>query len=246
MITRFLPGSLFVLTCLSLLISSTIFATSFHTFGVLSLFLNTISTGLTLIYHIVIITISWRRTLYPLPTASAQKTPSSIAYTATSIASLFCILVMLVVALVLEIQATSNGAQDHQLPMGHNSQLNMALQIALCTLLLVEVLVVMAILVHGIGVRGQVRAKPTVDDYDNWLFLPSPSPLSTLGTVASSVEKAEPLFIPPTIPQPRTIHLKQPVPKFRRDSITWSYLTPGSASMLFETPIKTKANCAFR
>ncbi|KAF8075289.1 hypothetical protein FPV67DRAFT_626227 [Lyophyllum atratum] len=260
MTNRFLSSTLLILTCLSLLFVSAIFVTSLFTPAVLSLWLNTISTILVVIYHIAILVISWRHMATSHSPESTRNSPSAVAYTVTSIACLCLILGMLVIALGVEMQSAADGSQHPRPLTGENSRWNV--EIALCALMTIEVSNAVIILVHLIRVRrrvpvvyadGQEKGKSgwTVHDYDKSLFLPSPTahtPLSRSGTTASRAEKVKSLFNPPKIPPPRTIRLKPPMPsKFRRNGTPWSYVTPARPSMLqFETPIRTTANYRFR
>ncbi|KAG6826734.1 hypothetical protein H0H92_014663 [Tricholoma furcatifolium] len=102
----FLGTRLILFTCLSFLLSSTIFITSFLEFGDLSFWLNVFSTGIAIIYHVAIGILSWQASLSVVGNPKLLKLKSGYppAYTIGSIAVLSAILVALVGALVVKIE----------------------------------------------------------------------------------------------------------------------------------------------
>ncbi|RDB27692.1 hypothetical protein Hypma_003250 [Hypsizygus marmoreus] len=259
----FLPASLLLLLAISLVFASTIFVASLFASTTLSIWLNTITASVAFLHHVAVIVVSWRRSLVvPGPGSPAEKEshpPIPYACTKKSIACLCILFGTWLVALGVDFVAIAQRPRQSQPP---SEEFNSSIAIALAALLAVESAIVGQILFHAIKSRRrpalvvappvqEKKLRPQTHDWAKALFMPSPlvpTPLTRSGTMASKRGKSTMFLAPPTMPPPRTIRLKAPVPaKFKRGGTKWSYITPGRPSMLeFETPLKTSADYEYR
>jgi hypothetical protein len=167
-----------ITTGLSFILSTSIFALSLFSFTALSLWLNTIVAGLTIIYHGAIIYLSCRRTTKSMASTGADGPRASrISSAAYSVKFIMLLFGAWVVALGISIQVTVMGPKSLTMSQ-QNAPWNKDVQVAETILLVVQTLIVGSMMANCIKSRrsggGSTVTKNVREMYEKHLFLPSP------------------------------------------------------------------------
>jgi hypothetical protein len=167
-----------ITTGLSFILSTSIFALSLFSFTALSLWLNTIVAGLTIIYHGAIIYLSCRKTTKSVISTGADRPRASrISSAAYSIKFVMLLFGAWVVALCISIQVTVMGPKS--LTMSEqNTPWNKSVQVAETILLSFQTFIVGTMMANCIKSRrsggGSTVTESVREMYEKHLFLPSP------------------------------------------------------------------------
>ncbi|KAF8886316.1 hypothetical protein BD779DRAFT_626529 [Infundibulicybe gibba] len=133
-----LPLPLFILTCISLLLSAVVFALALFSYSILSEWLSAVTALFTIIYHAVIVILAWRRRLYPGNSRIQHRYHTSVAYSAPSVTCLFFICAMWIISVGIAAELVSGGPVII-LEKERNARWNNGVQIAGLVLMTVEV-----------------------------------------------------------------------------------------------------------
>jgi len=217
MAPRLLPTVLYTLTCLSLFFSAAIFILSLMSFGLISLWIDAASAIFTIIYHILVLSISYRRR-NKCPLTHPPITPASISLA-------FFIVTMWIIAFGITTEVTVNGPGSLMASEQH-ARWNQGVQVGMSILTAIEAASVGAIVIYCCMMKKSWDLEnQACQDEKTYYVANAPSPSTSSPTATSEPSNAK-LSISP----PRSIRLQPPpAAKARSKASVTSASTPGPA-----------------